>query len=51
VTTPSAGKQSVAVCDQIRAVDKDRLVKKIGDLSKADLAAISLGMKQILGLS
>ena len=51
VTTPSAGKLSVAVCDQVRAVDKDRLVKKIGELSKADLAAISSGMKIILGLS
>jgi mRNA interferase MazF len=51
VPTPSAGKQSVAVCDQIRAVDKERFVKKIGDLSKADLAAISSGIKQILGSS
>ncbi len=51
VPTPSAGKQSVAVCDQLRAVDKNRLIEKIGELSKADLTAILSGMKQILGLS
>jgi len=51
VATPSVGKQSVAVCDQVRAVDTDRLIEKIGELSKTDLSAISSGMKQILGLS
>ena len=51
VAAPSAGNNSVAVCDQIRAVDKNRLLGKIGDLSKSDLDAISSGMKQILGLS
>ena len=50
VSTPSAGGSSVAVCDQVRAVDKERLVDKIGDLSKVDLMAISAGIKQILGL-
>jgi len=50
VSTPSAGGDSVAVCDQVRAVDKERFVDKIGDLSKADLMAVSAGIKQILGL-
>lgn len=48
VATPSAGQYSVAVCDQIRAVDKDRLVEKIGSLTNADLGAIAAGLQQIL---
>ena len=51
VSTPSAGGHSVAVCDQVRAVDKKRLVEKIGDLSKSDLMAMSSGIKQNFGLS
>lgn len=51
VATPSASGHSVAVCDQVRAVDKERLVEKIGELSKSDLMAMSSGIKQILGLS
>ena len=51
VATPSAGSRSVAVCDQVRAVDKERLVEKIGTLSKSDLMAMSSAVKQILGLS
>ena len=50
VATPSAGTHSVAVCDQIRAVDKERLVEKISVLSKTDLNAISAGLQQILSL-
>ncbi|MDD5272118.1 MAG: type II toxin-antitoxin system PemK/MazF family toxin [Methylovulum sp.] len=50
VATPSAGSHSVAVCDQIRAVDKERFVEKIGELSKPDLTALSSGVNQILGL-
>jgi mRNA interferase MazF len=49
VSIPSAGHQSVAVCDQIRAVDKGRLVEKISVLSKTDLIVVSSGIKQILG--
>ena len=50
ISTPSAGGRSVAVCDQVRAVDKERLVEKIGELSKSDLMGITSGIKQILGL-
>jgi len=47
----SAGPDSVAVCDQLCAVDKSRFGKKICDLSARDLAALSDTMKVILGLA
>ncbi len=50
VAVPSAGPGSVAVCDQVRAVDKARLVERIGELSNADLLSLSSGVKQVLGL-
>jgi mRNA interferase MazF len=50
VATPSSGPSSVAVCDQVRAVDKTRLVSQIGVLSPADMRAVGLGVKQVLGL-
>jgi mRNA interferase MazF len=47
---PSAGKNSVAVVDQIRAVDKSRFVAKEGVVSAADLHALESAIKQILQL-
>ena len=44
------GKQVVAVCDQIRAVDKTRLIKEAGLLSRDDLEALDLGVRQVLSL-
>ena len=44
------GKQVVAVCDQIRAVDKTRLIKEAGALSREDLEALDLGLRQVLSL-
>jgi mRNA interferase MazF len=44
------GKQGVAVCDQIRAVDKTRLIKEAGSLSREDLEALDLGLRQVLSL-
>jgi mRNA interferase MazF len=44
------GKQVVAVCDQIRAVDKTRLIKEAGSLSRDDLEALDLGVRQVLSL-
>ena len=41
---------AVAVCDQIRAVDKARLNKQIGHLTAADLIALENGLKKVLGL-
>jgi mRNA interferase MazF len=48
---PSAGKDSVAVVDQIRAVDKSRFVAKNGSVSAADLKAIENALKQVLKIS
>ena len=50
VATPSAGPGSVAVCDQIRAVDRSRLTRRTGQLASADLHAVELGVRTVLGL-
>jgi len=44
------GKQAVAVCDQIRAVDKSRLIEKAGSLTKEDLSELENGLRQVLSL-
>ncbi len=46
-----AGKPIVAICDQIRAVDKSRLKNQAGSLSVKELTLLDEGLKQILGLS
>lgn len=50
VATPSAGADSVAVCDQVRAVDKGRLTSRAGQLTAADLRAVESGMRAVLEL-
>ena len=40
----------VAVCDQIRAVDKGRLLEKAGSLTNEDLLELEKGLRQILAL-
>jgi len=45
------GRQAVAVCDQIRAVDKTRLLKLEGLLSQKDIKALDEGLKQVLSLN
>ena len=47
---PSAGEGSVAVCDQIRAVDRGRLTRQAGTLSAADLRAVEGGVRAVLEL-
>lgn len=47
---PSAGKNSVAVVDQIRAVDKKRFLNCSGSLTPADLHALESAVKQVLQL-
>lgn len=47
---PSAGKDSVAVIDQMRAVDKSRFVNRSGVISISDLRNIEQAVKQILQL-
>lgn len=43
-------KDVIAVCDQIRAIDKTRLVKRAGILYAEDLEALDEGLRQILSL-
>ena len=50
VATPSAGTHSVAVCDQVRAVDKQRLTRTSGRLSPQDLRSVEDGLRRILEL-
>ena len=50
VATPSAGVGSVAVCDQVRAVDKGRLTGRAGQLAETDLHAVEDGMRAVLEL-
>jgi mRNA interferase MazF len=47
---PSAGTHSVAVIDQIRAVDKRRFVSRKGKVSAADLTVIQSALKTVLQL-
>lgn len=50
VAVPSAGRHSVAVCDQLRAVDKARLIRRAGVLSAADLQVLEDGVRGVLQL-
>lgn len=50
VAVLSAGLRSVAVCDQLRAVDKARLVRRAGQLSANDLQALEDGVRGVLEL-
>ncbi|MDD3847364.1 MAG: type II toxin-antitoxin system PemK/MazF family toxin [Syntrophorhabdaceae bacterium] len=44
------GRKVVAVCDQIRAVDKSRLMEKAEEISREDLVEIEKGLRQVLVL-
>ena len=44
------GIKAIAVLDQIRAVDKSRLVKKCDELNAEDIRQLEDGLKIILGL-
>jgi mRNA interferase MazF len=50
VAVSSAGEDSVAVCDQIRAVDRTRLRRLAGVLSRTDLRAVENGVREVLML-
>ena len=43
-------KTAVAVCDQIRAVDKTRLINRAGTLSQDDMNRIEQGLRRVLVL-
>ena len=48
VEVNALGKKVVAVCDQIRSVDKSRLVKEAGKLSLPDLGRVVESIKEII---
>jgi mRNA-degrading endonuclease toxin of MazEF toxin-antitoxin module len=51
VPVPSAGKaNSMALCHQIRTIDKTRIGKLLGALDPADLAAVEDGVRRVHGL-
>lgn len=51
VPMPSAGPDSVAVCDQLTAIDKTtRILKRIGFLSSQDLRQLEQGVRDALAL-
>jgi mRNA interferase MazF len=50
VAVTSLGRPSIAICDQVRAVDKSRLTRRAGSLNGDDLKAIENGVRAVLGL-
>jgi mRNA interferase MazF len=50
MAVPSAGEGSVAVCDQIRAVDRSRLTRAGGVLSPEDLHTVEDSVRAVLRL-
>ncbi len=50
IAAVSAGADSVAVCDQVTAVDKRRLTGKTGRVNARDLQAIEQSVRLVLGL-
>ncbi len=50
ISVKATGRSAVAVCDQIRAVDKSRLINRTGTLSKTDMQEIDKGLHQVLVL-
>ena len=50
VSVPSAGVGSNARIDQIRAVDKSRILDTTGKLTGADMEQIEQGLRAVLGL-
>lgn len=50
IPTLSFGEGSVAICDQVRAVDKTRLTQRVGALDASELEAIRRSLIAVLGL-
>lgn len=50
VAVPSAGESSVALCHQVRTIDKTRITKYAGELSAADMTAVENAVRQVYGL-
>ena len=50
VAVPSAGAGSNARIDQIRAVDKSRILDATGKLNRADMEQVEQGLRTVLGI-
>ena len=50
VAVPSAGAGSTARIDQIRAVDKSRVLDVAGKLNRADMEQVEQGLRIVLGI-
>lgn len=50
VSVTSAGERSVAVCDQIRSLDRSRFLKQAGVMSASDLLLVSEALSAALDL-
>ena len=50
VSVPSVGENSVAICDQLRAVDKKKIHNHIGAVTEAELGLIEASVKAVFGL-
>ncbi|MBA4261606.1 MAG: PemK family transcriptional regulator [Comamonadaceae bacterium] len=50
VSVPSAGASSVALCHQVRTIDKTRMGEHVGELSAADMTAVENAVRQVNGL-
>ena len=51
MAVPSAGAASNARIDQIRAVDRSRILNTAGKLDRADMEQVELGLRIVLGLA
>lgn len=50
IAVPSAGENSVALCHQLRTIDKSRIGKFMGEVSATDMTSIENGIRQFYGL-
>ena len=50
VGVPSAGPDSVALCHQLRTIDKIRIGKYQGELAAPDMVAVEAAVRQVYGL-
>lgn len=52
VPAPSAGPNSVAVCDQVTTINKaTRLLHRLGTMSRGDFRLVENGVKEALGFA
>jgi len=50
VGLPSVGPDSVALCHQVRTIDKLRIGKYLGEMSANDMTAVEAAVRQVYGL-